>query len=65
MGRFERKPKDGAQDRDGRTATLVIHNGEVDEEARSQLTELGFDPDRFVDRMDAIEKAAAAKAEAS
>ena len=62
MGRFERKPKDGAQDAGGRTASLVIQNGEVDDQTRAQLSDLGFDPDLFVGQMEAIERAAQAGA---
>ena len=44
---------------------LVIQNSEVDEQTRAQLREIGLDPDRFVTQMQALERAAEAKAERS
>jgi hypothetical protein len=63
VGRFSRKSDDGTPEPNARSQTLVIQNGEVDEQTRVQLRDLGLDPDRFVAQMQAIEMAATVKAE--
>jgi hypothetical protein len=53
-------PAQGINIQSGQPQTIVIQNGQMSEQARAQLAAVGFDPDAFVNQMEAVGQAAKA-----